>query len=40
VSDASTIQTAYVVPALCFLVVLGFALRNSGVKQLTLSTAH
>ncbi|RZK61655.1 MAG: L-fucose:H+ symporter permease [Hymenobacter sp.] len=40
VSDASTIQTAYLVPALCFLVVLGFALRNSTVRHLSLSTAH
>ncbi len=40
VSDASSIQTAYLVPAMCFLVVLYFALRNSSVKQLTLSTAH
>jgi FHS family L-fucose permease-like MFS transporter len=40
VSDASTIQTAYLVPALCFLAVLGFALRNSSVRNLTLATAH
>jgi len=40
VSDASSIQTAYLVPALCFLVVLAFALRNGQVKHLTLSTAH
>ena len=31
VSDASSIQTAYVVPGLCFLVVLYFALRNARV---------
>jgi len=40
VSDASGIQLAYIVPALCFLVVFYFALRNSRVKHLTLSTAH
>ncbi len=40
VSDASSIQTAYVVPALCFLVVFYFALRNIGVKKVKLVTAH
>lgn len=40
VSDASSIQVAYVVPALCFLVVFYFALRNIGVKKVKLSTAH
>jgi len=40
VSDASNIQVAYVVPAVCFLVVLYFALRNAKVRHLTLSTAH
>ncbi|UOG77375.1 L-fucose:H+ symporter permease (plasmid) [Hymenobacter tibetensis] len=40
VSDASTMQMAYLVPASCFLVVLGFALRNNQVKKLELATAH
>jgi FHS family L-fucose permease-like MFS transporter len=40
VSDISSIQTAYIVPALCFLVVLYFAIRNSSVKSVTLSTSH
>ncbi|GAB3290786.1 L-fucose:H+ symporter permease [Hymenobacter humi] len=33
VSDASNIQVAYVVPALCFLVVLYFAVQNLNVKH-------
>ncbi|MDF7811430.1 L-fucose:H+ symporter permease [Hymenobacter sp. YC55] len=40
VSDASSIQVAYVVPALCFLVVFYFALKNLWVKRVKLSTAH
>jgi FHS family L-fucose permease-like MFS transporter len=40
VSDASSIQVAYVVPALCFLVVFYFAVRNSRVKNVKLVTAH
>ncbi|MVN75439.1 L-fucose:H+ symporter permease [Hymenobacter sp. HMF4947] len=40
VSDASTIQVAYVVPALCFLVVLLFALQNLKVKSVKLVAAH
>ncbi|PSL21563.1 L-fucose:H+ symporter permease [Dyadobacter jiangsuensis] len=40
VSDISSIQTAYIVPAVCFLVVLYFAIRNSSVKSVTLSTSH
>ena len=40
VSDASSIQTAYVVPALCFLVVFYFALKNVRVGKIQLSTAH
>ncbi len=39
-SDATTIQTAYIVPALCFLIVFYFALKNGQVKAVTLSTAH
>ncbi|HEX8427492.1 L-fucose:H+ symporter permease [Hymenobacter sp.] len=40
VSDASSIQVAYIVPALCFLVVFYFALKNIRVKKLQLTTAH
>lgn len=40
VSDASSIQVAYIVPALCFLVVFYFALKNIWVKKLQLTTAH
>jgi FHS family L-fucose permease-like MFS transporter len=40
VSDSSSIQTAYLVPGMCFLVVLYFALRNNKVKKLQLVTAH
>ncbi|QRR01229.1 L-fucose:H+ symporter permease [Dyadobacter sandarakinus] len=40
VSDMSSIQTSYVVPAVCFLVVLYFAVRNNSVKQVKLGTAH
>lgn len=40
VSDISSIQTAYIVPAVCFLVVLYFAIRNSSVKSVTLGTSH
>jgi FHS family L-fucose permease-like MFS transporter len=40
VSDASSIQVAYVVPALCFLVVLFFALQNLKVTSVKLVAAH
>ena len=40
VSDASTIQVAYVVPALCFLVVFYFALQNLKVKNVKLVAGH
>ncbi|MBC6607557.1 L-fucose:H+ symporter permease [Hymenobacter sp. BT188] len=40
VSDMSTIQTAYLVPAFCFLVVFYFALKNARVKHVQLVTAH
>jgi MFS transporter, FHS family, L-fucose permease len=40
VSDASSIQTAYLVPASCFIVVLLFAMKNMDVKKLKLSMAH
>jgi FHS family L-fucose permease-like MFS transporter len=39
-SDASNIQTAYIVPAVCFIVVLYFALRNLKVKDVQLTVAH
>ena len=40
VSDASSIQTAYLVPAACFIVVLLFALKNIDVEKLKLSISH
>jgi FHS family L-fucose permease-like MFS transporter len=40
VSDASSIQTAYLVPACCFIVVLLFALKNIDVEKLKLSISH
>ncbi|WP_207422504.1 L-fucose:H+ symporter permease [Desertivirga brevis] len=40
VSDASNIQTAYLVPAACFIVIFFFALKNLNVKNIKLSTAH
>lgn len=40
VSDASTIQVAYVVPAMCFLVVFYFALQNLKVKNVKLVAGH
>ena len=40
ISDLSTIQTAYVVPAACFLVVFYFAVRNSAVKVVKLAVSH
>ncbi|GEO10138.1 L-fucose:H+ symporter permease [Segetibacter aerophilus] len=39
-SDATNIQTAYVVPAVCFIVVFYFAIKNLRVKDITLSVAH
>jgi len=40
VSDQSSIQTAYIVPAVCFLVVLYFAIKNGSVKNVTLGVSH
>ncbi len=40
VSDATSIQTAYLVPAVCFIIVLLFALRNIDVEKLKLSISH
>jgi FHS family L-fucose permease-like MFS transporter len=39
-SDATNIQTAYIVPAVCFIVVLYFAVKNLKVKEITLSVSH
>jgi FHS family L-fucose permease-like MFS transporter len=39
-SDATNIQTAYIVPAVCFIVVFYFALKNLSVKDVKLSVAH
>ncbi|MFD2933765.1 L-fucose:H+ symporter permease [Spirosoma flavum] len=40
ISDLTTIQTAYIVPALCFLMVFYFALKNSTVKNVKLVASH
>jgi FHS family L-fucose permease-like MFS transporter len=40
VSDVSSIQTAYMVPALCFIVVILFAVRNLDAEKLKLSVSH
>jgi MFS transporter, FHS family, L-fucose permease len=39
VIDASTIQTAYLVPAACFFIVLLFAIKNIGIEKLKFSVA-
>jgi FHS family L-fucose permease-like MFS transporter len=38
--DIQNIRVAYSVPAICFLVVFYFALRNSGNKSVVVTTAH
>jgi FHS family L-fucose permease-like MFS transporter len=40
VSDISSIQTAYLVPAVCFLVVLYFAIKNNSIKNIKLGASH
>jgi FHS family L-fucose permease-like MFS transporter len=40
VSDVSSIQTAYIVPGLCFIVVLYFGIKNNSIKNVTLGAAH
>lgn len=40
VSDKTNIQTAYLVPAICFAVIFWFAMTNLRVKKLKLTTAH
>jgi FHS family L-fucose permease-like MFS transporter len=40
VSDLYSIQLAYLVPAACFLVVLGFGLKIKGATNLQPSIAH
>jgi len=40
VSDASSIQYAYLVPIVCFLYIFYFACRNLNVKKVELVTAH
>ncbi|GAB3697828.1 L-fucose:H+ symporter permease [Spirosoma flavus] len=40
ISDQSTMQTAYIVPAICFLPVLYFAVRNFSVKRVKLAASH
>ncbi|MVM38437.1 L-fucose:H+ symporter permease [Spirosoma sp. HMF3257] len=40
VSDMTTMQTAYLVPAICFLPILYFAVKNFAVKNVTLTASH
>lgn len=40
ISDMSNIQRAYIVPAVCFLVVFYFALKNINVKKVKLTVSH
>jgi MFS transporter, FHS family, L-fucose permease len=40
VSDVSNIQTSYIVPALCFIVVFFFALKNGKVKSVKMGASH
>ncbi|TAF79467.1 MAG: glucose/galactose MFS transporter, partial [Sphingobacteriales bacterium] len=40
VSDASTIQLAYTVPALCFFIILYFAIKNAKVKSIVMVAGH
>lgn len=40
VSDLSSMQTAYLVPAVCFLPILYFAVRNLAVKNVQLTASH
>ncbi len=40
VSDSSNIQVSYIVPAVCFLMVLYFAIKNIRVTNLKLTAAH
>lgn len=40
VSDATSIQYAYLVPIVCFLYIFYFAYRNLNVKKVELTTAH
>jgi FHS family L-fucose permease-like MFS transporter len=40
VSDLSTMQNAYLVPAICFLPILYFAVKNFSVKRVTLTASH
>lgn len=40
VSDVTNIQTAYIVPCLCFFVILYFAIRNGKVKDVVLGKSH
>jgi FHS family L-fucose permease-like MFS transporter len=40
VSDASNIQVAYIVPAVCFLMVLYFAIKNIRIANIKLTASH
>jgi FHS family L-fucose permease-like MFS transporter len=40
ISDMSNIQTSYIVPGICFVAILWFALKNSKVKEIQMVSAH
>jgi len=40
VSDLSNIQTSYLVPAVCFIVIFLFAIKNSKVRDIELALSH
>jgi FHS family L-fucose permease-like MFS transporter len=40
ISDMSNIQVAYILPAICFLVVLNFAIKNMGVGRVAITVTH
>ncbi|HTE34182.1 MAG TPA: L-fucose:H+ symporter permease [Chryseolinea sp.] len=40
VSDVTNIQLSYIVPALCFFIILYFALKNAQVKNVVLGKSH
>ena len=40
VSDATNIQTAYAVPAVCLLMVLYFAIKNISIKNVQITASH
>jgi FHS family L-fucose permease-like MFS transporter len=40
ISDASNIQVAYIVPGVCFVAILWFALKNLKVKRVEMVAGH